>query len=96
VHLIALCCYLERGYHPHDTTGAVLKALERASDFEWLEPPIDPGSVTILDVYRAATVEAETKAVEAWVASVWSAWSAHHRTLRLWADRALLAPKARS
>ena len=94
-HLIVLCCYIERGFPVSDANTIVAKAVAQASHFVWLEPPADPGAITVLDVYNAAGEQELAERVEAWIRSVWAAWSAHHDTIRKWADLALLAPKHR-
>lgn len=96
VHLIALCCYLERGYPPHETTDVVRKAVGQPANFVWLDPPADPGLITILDIYNATDVPRETDAITAWLPSVWHSWSAHHATIRRWADNAHLIPKPKT
>ncbi|MEO5951237.1 MAG: DUF5946 family protein [Chloroflexia bacterium] len=93
IHTIALCCYIERVFPISETTAVVTKAVANASNYVWLDPPANPGLVTVLDVYNAATPQQQAEQVEAWVHSVWSSWLAHHATFRKWADMAMLAPK---
>ena len=86
VHLISLGLVLERGFDPRRATAAIKAAASRKGSFRWLQPPASLGEVTVADVFRARDAAEHLAAVEAWAASVWRAWSAHHDTVRGWAD----------
>ncbi|CAN5621419.1 hypothetical protein BH24ACT22_BH24ACT22_01380 [soil metagenome] len=86
VHLISLYLTLEKGL----STEWTLKEMKRASDrghesFFWLEPPMDPGEITVLDVRDANNPTDHKRLVEGWARSVWEAWEPHHETVRKWA-----------
>jgi Family of unknown function (DUF5946) len=85
VHLVSLCLELERGWSPGDGIRAKQRLLERDPIFAWLEPPDDPGPVTVLDVAASSGADAAA-AVRRWAAAVWDAWSAHHPPIRARAD----------
>jgi hypothetical protein len=84
-HLVSICAILERGRSPGD--GIRLKQELSRDDpvFPWLEPPADPGAVTVLDVAVASSSEAAA-AVWRWAASVWATWVAHRQVIRARAD----------
>lgn len=53
----------------------------------WLDPPESLGSMTIVDVYRAAEDAQEHKRlVNEWALSTWDAWRMHHPKVRQWAS----------
>jgi Family of unknown function (DUF5946) len=80
VHLVSLCAILERGLAPADGIRLKHEMLRDDPVFRWLEPPADPGPVTILDA--AAAGDDLRAVVERWAASVWEAWAAHHGAIR--------------
>lgn len=80
VHLVSICAILEHGLLPADGIRLKHEMLRDDPVFRWLEPPTDPGPVTVLD---AAAAGLDLGAVvERWAASVWAAWSAHHGAIR--------------
>lgn len=83
-HLVSICAILERGRSPGDGIRLKQELLRDDPVFPWLEPPADPGAVTVLDVAVASSAEAA--AVWHWAASVWAAWSAHRQAIRARAD----------
>jgi hypothetical protein len=58
-----------------------------AGDLRWLEPPSPNGRLTVADALAARDADANAAAILAWAEDVWSAWSAHHETVRGWLDR---------
>ncbi len=88
VHLIALCCTLERDYSFERSTRLMQRAVERhKGEFAWLEPPAERGAITVLDVVQAGTPAEHATLVTRWARSVWEAWAAHHPAVRAWVDR---------
>lgn len=87
IHLIGL-------YHTlvlNSSSDAATKALQQAvtihkGKFEWLEPPDEPGKLTILDVYAAKDAVEHAAVVRRWAESVWEAWAAHHDTIKRLAE----------
>jgi Family of unknown function (DUF5946) len=86
VHLIRLHLLLERDLPPERANAAILWAVSGSQEFVWLTPPASPGGVTVLDVRRAGNPDEHVERVREWAKSVWEAWSAHHDTVRRWAD----------
>jgi CTP:molybdopterin cytidylyltransferase MocA len=84
VHLIALCHWLEHGITDPKMTELTQRILANGPDWPWLMPP-DSYRLTIHDL----PVPAEASDTRRWVEAVWEAWSAHHETVRRWADEAL-------
>ena len=84
IHLISLCLTFEQGLPAQAATAAMQRAAQNKSRFRWLEPPIHRGKVTVANVHRAETADAHAETVRAWAEAVWTAWSAHHRTIRGW------------
>ena len=88
VHLASICLVLEHGRTPQDGIRAKQVLLVRDPVFPWLPPPTDPGAITVADVLAADDVVVAAT-VREWAGSVWSAWSAHHATIRQLAGQAL-------
>ncbi len=85
VHLVSMCAILERGRAPVDGIRLKQDLLRDDPVFPWLQPPADPGPITVLDVAAARGDEAPA-AVRRWAQSVWRAWSAHHPAIRARTD----------
>jgi len=81
VHLVSLCATLERGLSPADGIRLKHEMLRDHPTFPWLEPPADPGPVTVLDA-AATNAEELGTVVQRWATSVWGAWAEHHRAIR--------------
>src|SRR3954470_21874421 len=84
-HVCGLCAVVERAADP------------RAARAVWSDLRIPPGSskpalqkirstLTLASVHEVATAEAFRHAIDAWIAAVWSDWSAHHELAREWLD----------
>lgn len=85
VHLIRLCLQLELGLPHERANDAMIRISSRTREFAHLEPPSNPGWLTVLDVIGAIEPEDHTRRVRRWAASVWEAWRDHHETVRQWA-----------
>ncbi len=84
-HLVALCLSLEHGFGVEDLrplTGDLNKGRWFAP--RWLEPPVDPFSMTIIDLLDANSPEAYGALARKWATATWDAWSAHHAQVREW------------
>lgn len=55
--------------------------------FVWLEPPPSTGLVTIANVAETKTAAELKRAVTAWAASAWVAWSVHPNAIKSWASQ---------
>ena len=85
VHLVGLCLALEHGSSPTRVIAERQRALRDGATYTWLEPPADPGALTIVDVHAATDLTEHEEGVRRWAASVWSAWAPHHAQIRKWA-----------
>lgn len=88
VHLVAIYYTLERGLNSQQALNAIRRLVAAGNSYQELDPPSFAGCLTIVDVARppAVDVEEHSKRVRAWAESVWQAWSAHHDTVRRWAE----------
>lgn len=86
-HLVSLCAVFERGKTPTEANRILQRLGELGLDPEWLAPPDDRGSVTVLDVVETQGITGHQTAVERWARSAWEAWSPHHPHVRGWLDR---------
>jgi hypothetical protein len=86
VHLIRLCATLERGLAAEAAPELMQLIAREKRQVQWLEPPADPGRVTVLDVHAATSAAEHVAAVRAWAESLWRAWSDHHGQVRSWLD----------
>jgi len=82
VHLVGLCLMLEYGFD--GVASALAKARLAAPDatFDWLEPPVSRGEMTVLDILAAETADEQIAAVQRWARTVWAAWAPHHAAIR--------------
>jgi hypothetical protein len=88
VHLMSLCCVLERRYPMVRATEMIGHAISRYKGrFEWLTPPGSRGAVTVLDVVGATNLCTHIGRVERWARSVWMAWEEHHTKIHPWIDQ---------
>jgi hypothetical protein len=81
VHLVSICLVLEHGLTPVEGIRAKQVLLVDDPVFDWLEPPPDPGPVTVLDLSAERAAD-PARVVRTWAETVWQAWSAHHRVIR--------------
>jgi hypothetical protein len=90
VHLLALYLLIERKADPDFATAAMGKVLEKKkSDFRWLSPPENLGSVTVVQVHAAKTPEEHGFFVQKWAESIWLAWREHHPEIKRLAEACL-------
>ena len=86
VHLIALHLVLEGGWPTTQLVRVRRLGADSSRRWTWLEPPASMGSVTAIDVVRAAP-EGSGEVVRAWVEGAWAAWTTHHGAIRAEAAR---------
>ena len=86
-HLLSLHFLIDRGMTGKEATAAFSRVLRNADSLTWLTPPVPNGTLTVLDVVIAPTLDEHTKLVESWANNVWEAWSPHHATIRKLADQ---------
>ena len=82
VHLASLCLILEHGWSPAMGRMAKQRLLAGRRTWEWLEPPADPGPVTILDLVSVDDPGVFDAEVHRWAHAVWDAWRAHQPVAR--------------
>ncbi len=87
IHLISLFLIFETGRQPWETAPDMQSAASRKGSFTWLTPPASPGSITVLHVHEAESPAEHALRVEQWAREVWTTWSEHHTTVRLWAGK---------
>lgn len=92
IHLMTLCLFLERGTDPSLGTRIHRRIVDRPV-FHQLEPPPSRGRITMLDVPLDADPKVARGAAYIWADDVWTAWAAHHSTVRDWVDRSGLGAK---
>jgi hypothetical protein len=89
VHLVGLCLVVERRFPVDAAVRAIAGLASGAPAFPWLEPPVDRGSVTVIDVAAEVDVAAHVRAMQRWADSAWGAWAQHHPAIRRRADELL-------
>ncbi len=82
LHLISLCLLLERGVELGTATEGISAAAKDKRRFAWLAPPETMGPITVANVHAARTAAEHVAIVRSWASSAWSAWAAHHVTVR--------------
>ena len=85
IHLVTLCCALERGWPMERTIFLRRLGAESFRGWPWLEQPERMGDVTAIDVARALRAGDGSAAAEltrSWVHGAWAAWGNHHRAVR--------------
>jgi len=55
------------------------------TDWPYLAPPAQLGPVTVVDVHATSSHEQYAASMQQWTSTAWTAWSAHHDTVRSWA-----------
>ena len=86
IHLMTLCMFLERGADPVLGTRLHRFMVERPV-FHHLAPPSSRGRLTVLDVPITGDPAAARRAAYSWAEDTWTAWAAHHQTVRGWVDK---------
>ncbi|MAT97035.1 MAG: hypothetical protein CL608_07830 [Anaerolineaceae bacterium] len=86
VHALALHGVLVAGVAPENALWIRQQALRDSADkgkhgrFYWLEPPELGKMLTVADIVNAPTPAARSEQLQAYVQSVWQAWSNRHGT----------------
>ena len=87
IHLIGLHAVFDRNMAHPDVRSLIVHAADHMR-FEWLDPPVSRGDVTVADVARAGARGEHIDAVMSWGTSAWRAWQPHHERIRKWANDA--------
>jgi Family of unknown function (DUF5946) len=85
VHLITLCCTLERGWPVERAVSLRRFGADSFAGWSWLERPERMGDVTAIDVsssVRTGDGAAVAALTRRWVHVAWDAWSDHHAAVR--------------
>ena len=82
VHLCGLHLALERGIPPTEVPAHLQRLAGTVREWPHWTPPDDLSKITVRDVALAGSVEEHATLVLRWTEFVWSAWSAHHDTIR--------------
>lgn len=82
VHLVGLCLMLEFGFDGIASARAKARLAAPDATFEWLEPPVSRGALTVLDIPLNGTVDEQMESVRRWAQTVWAAWARHHEPIR--------------
>jgi hypothetical protein len=86
IHLMTLCLFLEHGADPSLGTRLHRRMVDRPV-FHQLKAPPSRGRLTMLDVPLNDSPESARRAAYIWAEDVWTAWAAHHHTVRDWIDK---------
>jgi len=84
VHLSRFHLYLERGWSMERVDNTMPAIIAFKDKCAWLDPPSMAGTLSVLDVSQAHTIEEHDSCVKSWADSVWKAWTPHHPTVRNW------------
>jgi hypothetical protein len=85
IHLVTLCCTLERGWPVERAVFLRRVAADSVRGWPWLERPDSMGDVTAIDLAQALRVgdgAAATELTRRWVHGAWEAWALQHRAVR--------------
>jgi len=80
IHLISLYAVLIKNLTGKEATKMIDKILAKKPEFEWLEPPIPNGQITVKDVAKAISKENHKKVVKDWAVNVFDCWYSKHKT----------------
>ena len=78
IHLISLFLILKKGLSGKLATKKMTEILSKDRQFEWLEPPIPNGRITVKAILAATDQEKHEKKVREWAEDVWSCWYSKH------------------
>jgi hypothetical protein len=84
VHLMSLRTLIEGASSSQWATKVIREAVREKGGFAWLEPPKSMGPLTLVDVWRAKGAAEHERTVREWANAAWTAWAAHHETVRRW------------
>ena len=85
IHLITLCCVLERGWSVEKAVFLRRLGADAFRGWPWLARPDRMGDVTAVDlaaVLARGDGGAAIDLTDQWVRGAWSAWSPHHGAVR--------------
>jgi len=92
VHLLTLCCTLERGWPVERAFFVRRVAADGFRGWPWLDRPDRMGDVTAIDVAASLGLgdgPAAADLTRRWVHGAWAAWAGQHRAVRARANELL-------
>jgi hypothetical protein len=94
IHLVTLCCTLERGWPVERSVYLRKLAADRFERWPWLDRPERMGDVTAIDVAGAVATgdgAAVEDLVRRWIPGAWNAWAMHRAAVRAKTTKLLTA-----
>ena len=85
IHLVTLCCTLERGWPIERAVFLRRMGADSFRGWPWLDRPARMGDVTAIDIsgaLRAGDGAAAAELTRRWVHGAWAAWHSHHPAVR--------------
>ena len=79
IHLISLYSVLIKNRSGGEATKKIGEILEKNPQFEWLEPPVPNGKITVIDVLTAKNKEEHEKVVREWAEDVFGCWYSKYK-----------------
>jgi hypothetical protein len=79
LHLISLYFVLIKNATGREATSILGEILSNSPIFEWLEPPVPIGKITVNDVLKAVNKTEHEKIVRAWAEDVFDCWYLKHK-----------------
>jgi hypothetical protein len=89
IHLVSQYLILEQSMNVQSANHVIKKILQSREQFEWLEPPVPNGRITVADIVTAQDLKTHERLVAEWARDVWKAWSATHHQIEEIARRYL-------
>ncbi len=82
IHLISTTLIFKHNAKP-DRALIAMQKISKASKknstlFNWLNPPISLGKITVMDLVHITQLNEHLKQVETWAHCAWQAWANHH------------------
>jgi Family of unknown function (DUF5946) len=78
VHLLSLYFVFVKNLSGKEATQKMGEILAKEPKFDWLEPPIPNGQITVIDILTATNQEEHEKKVREWAENVWDCWYSKH------------------
>ncbi|MCL2384082.1 MAG: DUF5946 family protein [Oscillospiraceae bacterium] len=81
IHLISLYAIFIKKLNGKEATKMIGEILKKEHNFEWLEPPVPNGEITVTDVLKATNKEEHEKAVKEWAENVFDCWYSKYKQI---------------
>jgi hypothetical protein len=78
IHLISLYLILIKNINGKMATKIIGDILSNKPNFEWLEPPVPNGTITIIDILKAKNFQEHEVKVMEWSKDVFDSWYKKH------------------